>query len=220
MQSSQTTGGGPNEPFAQESSQDGSGDQSSWWKLLAFVSNVIGLICYSLSPSFNCLIGGRNFVKIIVYCVIYPVTFLIIFFAKKHPDRFVFVLLKIFIRYAVQIVAIPVYSFYYEKAVNGKPEILSLLSNAAFAMVSLCLSKLYGFGFEIGTFSYFLSCLAVQLFTIKPLLILVAIFINSVLLTLYSYPLEDVIQGLLTHLMKLGPLLAKMGHLHNPGPNR
>lgn len=192
MQSSQTRGGGPNEPFADfwGSLQDVLGNQMFWWKLLACVSNAFGLICYGLSPSFNCLIGGRNFVKIIVYCVIWVVTFAIIFFAEKRPNRFV--PLKIIIRYVVQIVVIPVYSFYYEKAVDGKPEILSLYSNAAFAMVSLSLSKLYGFGFEIGMFSYFLNCFAVQLFTIDARRSFVAgIIFNCVLFTMYSYPPED-----------------------------
>jgi len=82
---------------------------------------------------------------------------------------------------------ISVYSFYYyDKALNGKSEILSIVLNAAFALMSLSLSKLIKFGFEIGVFAYFLGCLAVQLWTINWMLILVAIIFGCPLFVMHS----------------------------------
>jgi hypothetical protein len=79
-----------------------------------------------------------------------------------------------------------VYTFFYDSAVNGKPDILNVVSNAAFVLVSLSLHKLFNFGFEIGVFSYFLGCLANQLFTINRILILIAIFIGYPLFIMHS----------------------------------
>jgi hypothetical protein len=70
--------------------------------------------------------------------------------------------------------------------VNGKPEILSVVSNTAVALVSLSLHKLINFGFEIGVFSYFLGYFTVQLFSINWMLILIAIFFGCPLFFINS----------------------------------
>ncbi|KAJ1386707.1 putative transmembrane protein [Sesbania bispinosa] len=62
----------------------------------------------------------------------------------------------------------------------------SLVSNATFALVSLSLSKLIKFGFEMGMFSYFLDCFVVQLFTINWKLILVALLFGCPLFFIHS----------------------------------
>ncbi|KAL5066640.1 hypothetical protein RYX36_017527 [Vicia faba] len=77
------------------------------------------------------------------------------------------------------VVGLSLYSFFYDKAVNGKPETLSIVSNAAFALVSLSLDKLVRFGVEIG-------CFAVQLVTINWMLIFVAIFFGCPLFVMHS----------------------------------
>lgn len=68
----------------------------------------------------------------------------------------------------------------------GKPEILSVVSNAAFALMSLSLSNLFKLGFEIGIFSYFLGCFAIQLWTINKNLILVSIIFGCPLFVMQS----------------------------------
>ncbi|CAI8601657.1 unnamed protein product [Vicia faba] len=93
--------------------------------------------------------------------------------------------LKTYMSFAVLMI-ISVYSFFYDKAVNGKPETLSIVLNAAFALVSLSLDKLVRFGVEIGMFSYFLGCFAVQLLTINWMLIFVAIFFGCPLFVMHS----------------------------------
>jgi hypothetical protein len=80
------------------------------------------------------------------------------------------------------------YTFYYDRAVNGKPDILNVVSNAAFVLVSLSLRKLFNFGFEIGVFSFFFGLFAVQLFTINRILILIAIVFGYPLFKSHSSP--------------------------------
>jgi hypothetical protein len=72
--------------------------------------------------------------------------------------------------------------------VNGKPNILNVVSNAAFVLVSLSVNKLFNFGFESGVFTYFLGCFAVQLITINRILILIAIVFGYPLFKLHSSP--------------------------------
>jgi hypothetical protein len=74
--------------------------------------------------------------------------------------------------------------------VNGKPEILSVVSNTAVALVSLSLHKLINFGFEFGVFSYILGYFTVQLFSINWMLILIAIFFGCPLFFMNSRRLE------------------------------
>lgn len=83
---------------------------------------------------------------------------------------------------------ISVYSFFYDRAVDGKPDILSVVSNAAFAFVSLSLHKLFKLKSEMGVFSYFLCCFTVQLLTINGGLIIVAIIFGFLLSYIHSSP--------------------------------
>ncbi|AES76437.1 putative beta-primeverosidase [Medicago truncatula] len=158
---------------------------NAFWRLVGLVSSVFGLLCYAQSPSFNRLIGRWNIVKFSLYGVFSLAIFTTILFVKQFSPSTKYAQLKTYISFAVLMI-ISVYSFYYDKAVNGKPEILSLVSNAAFALMSLSLSKLIKFGFEIGIFAYFLGCLVVQLWTINWMLILVAIIFGCPLFVMHS----------------------------------
>lgn len=80
------------------------------------------------------------------------------------------------------------YSFVYDRAVNGKPNVLSVVSNASFALVSLSLHKLFKLKSEMGIFSYFLCCFTVQLLTINWILIFVAIIYCFLLFVMHSQP--------------------------------
>ncbi|KAF7816184.1 disease resistance protein RPM1-like [Senna tora] len=85
---------------------------------------------------------------------------------------------------------ISVYSFFYDKGVNGsKPDLLSLLSCAAFAFMSFSLSRLTDLGFEVDLLNFFLGCLILLLMKIHLMLGLVgAVFGYS--LTLFRSSLD------------------------------
>ncbi|XP_058771089.1 disease resistance protein Roq1-like [Vicia villosa] len=155
------------------------------WRLVGLVSSVVGLLCYALSPSFNRLIGGWNSFKGVLYAVFSLVIITTILFGKESSLSTQYVQYKAYMKFAVLMI-ISLYSFFYDNAVSGKPEIRSVVSNAAFALMSLSLSKLVKFGFEIGMFSYFLGCLVIQLWTIDRKLILVAIIFGCPLFVMQS----------------------------------
>ena len=156
------------------------------WRVVGLMSSAVGLICYALSPSFNRLIGRWKPFKVFLYVVLFLAIVTTVLSAKqsslpKQHAQFIktctiFVVLMI----------ISVYSFFYDRAVNGKPDILSVVSNAAFALVSLSLHKLFKFESEIGIFSYFLCCFTVQLLTINWMLIFVAIIYGCILFVMHS----------------------------------
>nr|WIL60029.1 nodulation protein [Melilotus officinalis] len=155
------------------------------WRLVGLVSSVVGLFCYALSPSFNRLIGRWKTLQYFLYGVLSFAIVTAILFAEKSSLSTRHVQLKTYTSFLVLMI-ISVYSFFYDRAVNGKPEILSIVSNAAFALVSLSLHKLINFGFEIGVFSYFLGCFTVQLLTINWKLIFVAVFFGCPLYVMHS----------------------------------
>ena len=137
------------------------------WRVVSLMSSVVGLLSYALSPSFNRLIGRWKHFKIFLYAVLSLAILYTILFAKKIPipTRYE---LKSYTSFAVLvIISISMYPFFYDKAVDGKPEVLSIVSNAAFALLSLSLQKLIKFEFEFGMFTYFLGCFAFQLFTVN-----------------------------------------------------
>ncbi|KAJ1386713.1 NB-ARC domain protein [Sesbania bispinosa] len=154
------------------------------WRLVGLASSVVGLVCYALSPSFNRLIGGWNSVKCFFYGVLFLVVFATILFVKQSSLSTKHGWLRPHVSFAVLMI-MSVYSFFYDKAVNGRPEVLSLVSNAAFALVSLSLSKLIKFGFEMGVFSFFLGCLVIQLLTINWKLIFIAIIFSCPLFVMH-----------------------------------
>jgi len=155
------------------------------WRLVGIVSSVVALLCNAQSPTFNRLIGKWNTLKFFLYRVFSFVIFTAMLFVKQFSPSRRYGRIKTYMNFTVLMI-ISVYSFYYDKAVNGKPEILSIVSNAAFALMSLSLTKLIKFGFEIGIFAYFLGCLTVQLWTINWMLISVAIIFGCPLFVMHS----------------------------------
>ncbi|KAJ1437560.1 IQ motif, EF-hand binding site [Sesbania bispinosa] len=63
-----------------------------------------------------------------------------------------------------------VYSFFYDKEVNGNSDVLGLISCAAFALMSFSLSRQIDLGFEVDLLNFFLGCLTVQLMKINLML--------------------------------------------------
>jgi len=79
-----------------------------------------------------------------------------------------------------------VYSFYFDKVVNGKPDAYSLISCAAFAIMSLSLSRQSQCGFEVDLPYFFLGCLTVLLMKIKFQLFIIGAGLNYSLIILHS----------------------------------
>ncbi|KAK7270722.1 hypothetical protein RJT34_26087 [Clitoria ternatea] len=107
------------------------------WRLVGLGSSIVGMLCYALSPSFNRLIGGWNPFKFSLYGIfslVICVTFTLLFARNSEISRW-HVQLKAYMGFAVLMI-LSVYSYFYDRAVRGKPEILSLVSNAAFSLMS------------------------------------------------------------------------------------
>jgi len=81
-----------------------------------------------------------------------------------------------------------VYSFFWDKVVKGKPDAYSLISCAAFATMSLGLSNLTQFGFQIDLLYFFCGVLTVQLMKIKLWLVIVGGGFSYSLLQFRDYP--------------------------------
>lgn len=142
------------------------------------------MICYALSSSFKHLFGEWNFFKIIVYVVVgFSFSSMMLFLKKWRLSRSL--LLKGHLGVLVLLLT-SLYSFISDKAVNGKPDLLSLVSCAAFALMSLCLSRQIDLGFETDLLNFFLGCLTVQLMKINLTLSIIAAIICYSLMVLRS----------------------------------
>lgn len=158
-------------------------NNNTWW-IVGLLSRSVGLPCFALSPSFERLIRGWNAWKFLLSGVFSLVVLTTLLFVNQSslPGQHVWHKIKGF----VVLILLAVYAFYYDKAVNGKPDILSVVSNAMFALISLSLSKLMKYGHEMGVFSFFLSVLTVQLWTINWNLVLVSIVFGFPLFVMHS----------------------------------
>ncbi|XP_012568456.1 exocyst complex component EXO70B1-like [Cicer arietinum] len=165
--------------------------QTTVWKYLGFTSAVVGLVCYALSSSFNHLFGNWNLLKIFLYSVFCFIICLLILSAmiwKNHSRR-----LRFRVQFAFLVLTLTsVYSFFSDRVMNGKPDSYSLISSAAFAIMSLSLSRQTQCGFEVDLLYFFLGCLIVQLMKIKwQLFIVGAGFSYSLIILRSSFPSID-----------------------------
>lgn len=159
------------------------------WRLVGTLSCFIGLLCYAGSPSFDRLTGRINKVLVIsLYVAFFIGIFITIWVAREISLSTQYDQLIKTCKIFLVLLIISVYSFFYDRAVDGKPDILSVVSNAAFAFVSLSLHKLFKLKSEMGVFSYFLCCFTVQLLTINGGLIIVAIIFGFLLSYIHSSP--------------------------------
>jgi len=145
--------------------------QPKVWRFVGFVSAVVGLLCYALSSSFNYLFGKWNLLKIILYSVFSLIISLMVFFAKiwQHSRSLRFKAHAAFLVLTIT----SIYSFYFDKVMNGKPDAYSLFSCAAFSIMSVSLSSQIQCGFEVDLMYFFLGFLIVQLIKIKLQLFIV-----------------------------------------------
>ncbi|PNX85186.1 exocyst complex component, partial [Trifolium pratense] len=154
------------------------------WRFVGFVSSIVGLLCYGLSSSFNYLFGDWNLLKIFLYSVFSLIISLIILFAKtwQHSTSLRFKAHAAFLVLTIT----SLYSFFFDKVMNGKPDAYSLLSCAAFAIMLLSLSRKTQCGFEVDLLYFFLGCLIVQLMKIKLQLFIVGAGFGYLIIILRS----------------------------------
>ncbi|KAK7251326.1 hypothetical protein RIF29_34412 [Crotalaria pallida] len=159
-------------------------DDTILWRFVGFVSSIVGLLCYALSPSFTRLIRGWNPLKLGLYVVLAYIIWAIILLAKQRPFSWKSKLTTM-VGFVIFMLS-NAYSFYFDKVMSGKPDILSMVSNVAFALMAVSFSKVFKIGSDFGVLSCFLALLAAQLMTIHFLLIFVAIFIGFPLFVMNS----------------------------------
>ncbi|KAK7300872.1 hypothetical protein RJT34_11723 [Clitoria ternatea] len=156
-------------------------------RFISFTSSVVGLLVYSLSSSFNRLFGKWNLWKILLYIIFSFIICLSVLFAKVcHCQRSPSFRLEAQLAFLVLIIT-SVYSFFYDKVLNGKPDAYSIISNAAFAIMSLGLSREIHCGIEVDLLYFFSGCLIVQLMKIKLCLFIVGAGVSYSLIVLRSY---------------------------------
>lgn len=127
-------------------------------RILPCFTAVIGFICYGLSS--NHIIGNWNIWKVTLYTLFSFIMCLSVFFAKKCED-FITTSIKFHLIFSV-FGATTVYSYFHDE-VQINPNVFSLISSAAFAIMSLSLSKQTKFGFEVDLLTFFCGHLILQL---------------------------------------------------------
>ncbi|KAJ7958354.1 Exocyst subunit exo70 family protein [Quillaja saponaria] len=139
------------------------------WKLVGLGSSIVGFSCYALSSIFTDLFGEWNPLKIVIYSLVSFLFTGMMLLAKNFGFSKNF-LLKAHLGYFI-LVLTSLYSFFQDKdsSTQGEYEsnhhrnrILSLISSAAFALMSMSLSRLFDLGFETGAFNFFLGCIMVS----------------------------------------------------------
>jgi len=140
-------------------------------KLVCLASSVVGLVCYGLSSSFKHLFGKRSSWNMLLFIVFSFIIFFAVLFAPERSSSASF-RLEAHLAFLVLIIT-SVYSFFVDKLVKGTPDVYSLISYAAFATMSVGLSNLTQFGFQIDLLYFFCGSLIIQLMKIKLWLVVV-----------------------------------------------
>ncbi|XP_028769413.1 uncharacterized protein LOC114726857 [Neltuma alba] len=116
------------------------------WRFLGFVSSVVGFVCYAFSPSFHDLFGHWTLFSIVLYSTLSTIFSILTLLVNKCPQFSKVFLLKAHVGF-LALMLTSLYSFYedrskqHEEDEKGRRNMLSLVSFAAFAFMSVCLSK-------------------------------------------------------------------------------
>lgn len=141
------------------------------WSFVCFVSSIVGLLCYALSPTFNRLFGKWTWWKILIYLVFsFTICFGVLF--AKSWQRSTSARVEAHMAFLILLIT-SVYSFFFDKKVKGKLDAYGLFSCVAFAIMSLTLSRQSHFGCEIDLLYFFSGVLIVQLMKINLWLVIV-----------------------------------------------
>ncbi|XP_020213324.1 uncharacterized protein LOC109797624 [Cajanus cajan] len=134
------------------------------WRIIGFVSSLVGIITYAVSSPFNKLFNYHElgFLVFIIYCALgsFLCCLMLCTTTWRLPKN---TLLTAHVLFFVLMVT-SVYSFYMDKTeANTKAKdadkVLNLVSCGSFSLMSLSLSRLSGLGFEAGVFNFFLGSL-------------------------------------------------------------
>ncbi|KAK7276060.1 hypothetical protein RIF29_17192 [Crotalaria pallida] len=162
--------------------------------IVGFVAAVVGLLCYALSSSFNHLFGNWNFLKIFIYFIFSFTVCFVPLFAKKRR-RSTSPQFKTHMAVLV-LIATNVYSFYYDRAVNEKPDAYILISCLAFAVMCFSLSRQTQCGCEPDLANFFLGCLITLLLKISLWLFFVgAVFCYSLVAVIFRFASDEILHA-------------------------
>ncbi|RDY13559.1 Disease resistance protein RLM3, partial [Mucuna pruriens] len=134
------------------------------WRFIGFVSSLVGLITYAMSPPLNKVFkqGELGFLVVVIYCALGSLLCCLMLFTTTWslPKKTVLTAHVVFFVLMVT----SVYSFYLDKTEGNTKakdgdKVLNLVSCGAFSLMSLSLSRLSGLGFEAGVFNFFLGSL-------------------------------------------------------------
>jgi len=156
------------------------------WRIVSLASSVVGLLCYALSSSFKHLLGNWSWWKMLLYILFSFIICLAVLFTPARSSSISF-RLESHLAFLV-LITTSVCSFLFDKMVKGKPDAYSVISWAAFATMSLGLSNLTQFGFQIDLLYFFCGGLTVQLMKIKLWLVTVGGGFSYLLLQLRHHP--------------------------------
>jgi len=162
--------------------------QPKVWRFVGFVAAVVGLLCNACSSSFNYLFGKWNMLLITLYTVFSLIICVLVLFApeiwQQYPRSLWF---KAHTTYVVLAIT-SLYSYFFDKLMDNKPDAYSLISCASFAVMALSLSRnKTQCGFEIDLLYFLLGCLMMQLMKIKLKLFIFGAVFSYFLIIIRSY---------------------------------
>ncbi|KAE9596980.1 hypothetical protein Lal_00007549 [Lupinus albus] len=162
------------------------------WRLVGFMSSIVGFTCYALSPSFNDLFGNRNPLKMVIYSVVSSIISILMLLVKTcRWEILKSFLLKAHVGFLV-VTLTSLYSYWEDRSEGGKDEkgfgrVMNLTSTAAFAFMALSLSRLLQLGFEVGIFNFFIGCFLVTVMKMNFKLAPLAAFLCYLLVNIRSF---------------------------------
>ncbi|XP_027333904.1 exocyst complex component EXO70B1-like [Abrus precatorius] len=145
--------------------------QPKFWRSVGFVSSVIGMLCYAWALVLDHFGEKYHILKISLYGVVSFTVICVMLFPKVLRFTKSFLLKALVGLLALMLTSL--YNFFSDKDSNTKICVLSLISNASFALMLLSLSKQNDLGFEPELLNFYLGCLTIQLMKVNLWFILV-----------------------------------------------
>ncbi|CAL0314113.1 unnamed protein product [Lupinus luteus] len=162
------------------------------WRLVGFMSSIVGFTCYALSPSFLDLFGKRNPLKMVIYSVVSSIISILMLLVKTcRWEILKSFLLKAHVGFLV-LTLTSLYSYWEDRHEEGKDEkgfgrVMNLTSTAAFALMAMSLSRQLQLGFEVGIFNFFIGCFLVTVMKMNFKLAPLAAFFCYLLVNIRSF---------------------------------
>ncbi|KAK7252425.1 hypothetical protein RIF29_36351 [Crotalaria pallida] len=149
------------------------------WRLMGFVSSIVGFTCYAMSPSFQDLFGKPNPFKMVIYSVVSSVISILMLFVQNcRWGVLKSFLMKAHVGFLI-LTLTSLYSYLEDrsseegKVENGFGRVMNLTSTGAFALMAMSLSRQLQLGFEVGIFNFLIGCFLVTVmkmnFKLAPL---------------------------------------------------